>query len=118
MVNDITSANDILPTLACLAGCTVPSQAEVEGINICKAVMDGDPLGKRTLYWRTKKQFALRIGDWKLIYTGKSLEKGTHELYNLANDPNETQDVANDNHEIVNEMFEELIKQAELDMIL
>ena len=116
-VKDIISANDILPTLACLAGSNVPSQAQVEGINVCKAVIDGTPLGKRTLYWRTKKQFALRKGDWKLVYTGKSLEKGTHELYNLANDPNETQDVANDNHEIVNDMLEELKKQAGLDMI-
>ena len=115
-INDITSINDIFPTLAYLVGKVTPPEAEVEGDNVWKAVVDGSTLEKRTLYWRTGKQFALRKGDWKLVYTGKTLEEGTHELFNLANDPNETQDVAKDHHEIVISMLDELKMQAELDI--
>ena len=116
-VNDITSATDILPTLAWLAGIRVPSQFEVEGVNVWNTVLDGTPLGKRTLYWRTKKQFALRKGDWKLVFTGNTLEDGTYELFNITNDPNETTDVAKDNHEIVIDMLEELKTQTASDRI-
>ena len=82
-----------------------------------KTILDGTPLGKRTLYWRTKKQFALRKGDWKLVFTGNTLEDETYELFNLSNDPYETKDVAKDNHEIVIDMLAELKTQAELDRI-
>jgi arylsulfatase B len=116
MVNEIISAIDILPTLASLAGKTMTPQAEIEGANIWKAVSDATPLVKRTLYWRTREQFALRKGNWKLVYTG-TLEKGNFELFNLTKDPKEEQDVAKDNHEIVNAMLEELKIQTELDSI-
>jgi len=95
----------------------LPPDAEIEGVNIGKAMIEGTPIKERTLYWRTPKQFALRKRDWKLVYTG-TMDEGTYELFNLANDPNETQDVARENNEIVMAMLEELKKQIELDIIL
>ena len=116
-VNEIISVNDIFPSLTYLAGINLPSQAMIEGDSVWKALVNGTPLGRRTFYWRTNGQFALRKGDWKLIYTGKTLDEGNHELFNLANDPYEKQDVAKDNHDIVASMLEEVKMQAELDMI-
>lgn len=114
-VNDLTCANDILPTLAYLTGSVLPSQSEVEGINVWKAVFDGTALGERTLYLRTKKQYALRQGDWKLVYSGKTFKKGTYELFNLANDPNETRDVSEANQELAVALLEKMKLQAEQD---
>ena len=116
-IGDVTSVNDILPTLAYLAGSKLPSQEETEGVNIWNAVHDGAPLGERTLYWRTPKQFALRKGSWKLVCTGNTPDKGTYELFNLAKDSCETQDVAKVYPKVVIDMLKELKKQSELDGI-
>ena len=116
-VNDITSANDILPTMTYLTGNTLSPQAGVEGVNVWQAVYDGAPLGKRTIYLRTKKQMALREGDWKLVYSGKTFKNGTYELFNLANDPNETKDVSEANPTIVTTLLGKMKMHAELDAI-
>jgi len=117
-VIDLTSVNDIFPTLAWLAGIDTASQFDVEGINIWKAVQNNKSLGKRMLYWRTKNQFALRKGDWKLIVTGHTLEDGITELFNIKNDPYEKTNAAGDHPDIVKDMLEELKAQADLDQNL
>lgn len=53
------------------------------------------------LYWEFNEtdQMALRMGDWKLI-----VKKGVPELYNLANDLHEDNNVAADHPDIVKHM--------------
>ena len=51
----------------------------------------------RTLYWiwgEKRTRAALRHGDWKIV---RMSPDGPFELYNLAEDPNETTDLADDN---------------------
>jgi len=43
------------------------------------------------LYWKTPGASAVRKGDWKLIVTRKN---GRSELFNLASDPYEKNDLA------------------------
>jgi arylsulfatase B len=105
-VNDVTSVNDIFPTLAYVSKSALPEKAEIAGINIWKTIANGTAVGERVLYWRTPGQFALRKGDWKLVFNGKNLDEGTSELFNLADDPDEKQNVASGNQGIVNIMFE------------
>jgi len=95
---------------------SISPDLNIEGENMWPTISQGKPLTERTLYWRTNVQFALRQGDWKLIHTGKALNEGFDELFHISDDPNETQDVARDNPEIVKSLFEELIKQAEKDV--
>jgi arylsulfatase B len=56
---------------------------------------------------------AVRQGDWKLVWI--TLLPGKVELYNLADDPNETKNVASEQPEIVAKLkgrIEELANQS------
>ncbi len=73
---------------------------EVAGAESGKVTLDGtsfmplltgrtSELPDRTLFWRVGKKHAVRNGDWKLIRDGNEWQ-----LFNLAHDPGETNDVA------------------------
>jgi arylsulfatase A-like enzyme len=107
-------AIDILPTPAHVCGITLPEEAEIEGRNIVETLFNDMYIDKRILYWRTPEQYALRNGDWKLVFSGSSLDKGYSELFNFKNDPLK-RNLAIDKPEILAEMLNELKNQADLD---
>ena len=91
---------DLLPTLADLVDRTPPK--DVDGISVLPTFFGATP--KRThayLYWESHEKGylqAVREGDWK----GVKLDADKPlELYDLANDPAETQDVATANPDVV-----------------
>jgi len=67
------------------------------------------------LYWEFVEQGGkqgIRKGDWKAVKLDvKKNENSPIELYNLQTDPGETQNVADQNPEIVKEM-DELMKNS------
>lgn len=83
---------DLLPTLAELAG--APAPARLDGISMV-AALRGEPQAPRPfLYWEYVGrgfQQAVRMGDWKGVRPGRLAGL---ELYDLASDPGERQDVA------------------------
>jgi arylsulfatase A-like enzyme len=88
---------DLFVTLATSA---VGSMDEpFDGVNLSPVIQDRDsPLPPRNLYWHyphyyetTTPVSAVRSGDWKLL---EYFEDGRHELYNLAEDPYESRDLA------------------------
>jgi arylsulfatase A-like enzyme len=90
-VTAVTSAIDILPTVAKLAGIAPTPEMRVEGIDIWP-LLTGQSKGQpRTLYWETPQQSALRVGDRKLVETRQSRKV---ELFDLRADPYEKEDLA------------------------
>jgi len=83
---------DFLPTAWELAGLEPPRG--IDGISYVPTLLGGDQRTHEYLYWefheQGKKQ-AVRMGDWKAVYFVKA---DRFELYNLAEDLGETQDVA------------------------
>ena len=61
------------------------------------------------IYWADSRSQAVRDGDWKLI------RRETAELYNLAEDPYETTDLAARRPEILERLSAELSRQQALD---
>ena len=114
-VEQVANAIDLYPTLASLSRTLVPECASIEGLSLWDSVSAEQPPVARTLYWRTSEQLALRRGDWKLVFTGATPEEGKKELFDLAADPNETEDLAEKHPEIVSSLVEEMKKQAQLD---
>ena len=101
----ITSNMDILPTLVTLAGGKLPTDRKIDGVNLWPQ-LSGKPDAKapRTHfnYYLNDDLEAIREGDWKLIRKneeGRTLK--TPELYNLATDQSEKNNVATQYPDIV-----------------
>jgi arylsulfatase A-like enzyme len=83
---------DLTATILAVTNSPVPSDARLEGINLLPLVAKGAKATERTLFWRidspTRKQRAVRQGDWKLLIDGDDLM-----VYNLAKDIGERNDL-------------------------
>ncbi len=105
---------DVLPTACEMAGKEAP--AGTDGISFLPALLG--QAGQRQhayLYWefheQGKKQ-AVRKGDWKAVRTGLAKNpEAPVELYNLAEDPGEERNVADQHPERVREMREIMQKE-------
>ncbi len=107
-VSDMLAAFwDMLPTLAEAAGAETP--AGIDGISFLPQLRgERQPRQHDYLYWEFPGyggQQALRMGDWKVVRQNlnrpRMKEAGKFELYNLATDPGESQDVADEHPEVL-----------------
>lgn len=93
-------ALDILPTAAAAGDAKVPDDRVIDGVNLLpylKGRRQGNP--HETLYWRKGSKYAMRKGDWKLTH-----DSGESELYDLANDIGESQNMAVERSDILAEL--------------
>lgn len=93
---------DFLPTAAELAGTKVPADCKTDGLSLV-AHLKGGPAPKRdAFYWELhegqKPIQAVRFGDWKAVKNGP---KAKIELYDLAKDPGERNNLAADQADLV-----------------
>lgn len=109
----VSDVRDLYPTLLELAGVQAPSQwTDLSGTtykttggfgeSLAGYLTNGQPLGDRELGWEHEGNRAYRLGDWKLVSSnfGSTQPGGAAanewELYNLAEDPTEVDNLAND----------------------
>jgi len=96
---------DLLPTAVAAAGAEVRADWKLDGVNLLPHLR-GKATGRphETLYWRFGPQWAIRQGNWKLVqgfdYTNQK-QAPVHQtkvtpvmLFDLADDPSETKDLA------------------------
>jgi len=69
----------------------VSSGPPLAGKSIAPALQKDGALSREFLYFNHNDNRAIRVGDWKLISTGKG---GPWELYDLSKDRSEQHDVA------------------------
>jgi arylsulfatase A-like enzyme len=108
---------DFMSTAAELAGASVPENTD--GVSFLPTLLGKEGQQQHDyLYWEFHEKGgrqALRKDDWKLVkYEVFNPEKTTAELYNLATDPGEENNVAAENPEIVNQLMG-LINSARTD---
>ena len=99
---------DVFPTLAELTGQEI--QNNVDGISFLPTLLGKEGQQEHEyLYWEFHEKNgrqAIRKGDWKLVrYDVFSPENTTTELYNIAQDPAETRNVAEENQVITEELL-------------
>lgn len=92
---------DVLPTVAELAGATMP--VDIDGKSIVGELLDLEteprpPSLHDYLYWEIGGQIAVRMESWKAIQPGKNRE---WELYNLAADISEQNNLASQHPDIL-----------------
>ena len=62
------------------------------------------PATDRLLFWQHETHSAVRKGDWKIVTDNDRSEPIVWELYNLANDRSETDNLAAEQPQIVKEL--------------
>ncbi|HIL51955.1 MAG TPA: N-acetylgalactosamine-6-sulfatase [Planctomycetes bacterium] len=99
----LSGFQDMLPTLAEIAGLDLDGVAlQLDGLSFVPTLGGAEEVAEHEcLYWEYAGQQALRAGNWKGVR--KRLRKGdlSLELYNLADDPGEQNDVAGEHPNIV-----------------
>jgi len=97
---------DIMPTLCDLAGTNYPEKynnrqiKQAPGISLLPYMQNikKEPI-TRTIYWQHETCAAIRQGDWKLV-TSDDRDESKWELYNLAADRSETENLIGKNTDI------------------
>ncbi|MBT6373084.1 MAG: sulfatase-like hydrolase/transferase, partial [Gemmatimonadales bacterium] len=106
------SSTDLYPTLLALAGLPVLPEQHVDGVSLATALTDGAAV-RDTLYWHfphyhgsgNRPGGAIRAGDLKLV---EWFEDGSVELYDLATDLSEDQDLATERPEDTQRLLDRL----------
>ncbi|MHC4217079.1 MAG: sulfatase [Planctomycetota bacterium] len=94
------STIDLLPTICAATGTPLPAGRPIDGVSLMPLVEQSGPVDRESLFWhfphywwggRLTPYSVVRYGDWKLIrwYGGDA-----DELYNLATDLDEANDLA------------------------
>ena len=94
----LVSALDVAPTFQQAAG--LEARTDSDGVDLAP-VLSGEREGPAhdALFWRRGHRRAARVGDWKLVAVRRRVE-----LFNLAVDPGEQLDVADENPERLEEL--------------
>ena len=92
---------DVMPTCLDLADAEYPSgKTPVEGETLRAVFETGAREGEKTLFWEHQGNRAVRQGDWKLV----AVNGGPWELYDLAADRSELDDLAEEERPRVEEL--------------
>ncbi|AMV40318.1 sulfatase-like hydrolase/transferase [Planctomyces sp. SH-PL62] len=109
---------DLLPTALAAAGAEVKPEWKLDGVDLfpfLSGVDSGSP--HDALFWRMGEQAAVRRGDWKLVRYDSTVDSPgarsnaarvvvtPFRLYNLAEDPGESRDLAAEEPEKVKELL-------------
>jgi arylsulfatase A-like enzyme len=113
-VKEVMHIVDMLPTLAKLGGATTAKSKPLDGSDVWPAIAEGKPSGREEVVYNVEPfRGAVRQGDWKLVW--RCMLPTSVELYNLAEDPNETTNLADKQQEKVRALqarVEQLAKES------
>ncbi len=101
--NQPVTTVDLLPTFVAAAGGNLGA-IDTDGVNLAPFLANNQP-AHDTLFWRHDRRFAVRRGDWKIVTTDYS---GNVQLFNIANDQSELNNLAGSNPTKLNELLREL----------
>ncbi len=103
---------DVMPTLLALAGGKGSDNHPMDGKDVWSTLAEGKPSAHEEILINVEAfRGAIRRGDWKLVRMATF--PGKTELYNLARDPEEKDNVAALHPEIVSDLNARLIAYAQ-----
>jgi arylsulfatase A-like enzyme len=92
-VEGMIHAVDMYPTLAKLAGASTAKCKPLDGMDVWQAISEGKPSPRTEIVYNVEPfRGAVRQGDWKLIW--RTMLPSSVDLYNLAQDPSEKNNLA------------------------
>jgi arylsulfatase A-like enzyme len=106
-VDGIIHVVDIYPTIAALAGASTAKCKPLDGLNVWDTIAEGKPSPRTEVIYNVEPfRGAIRQGDWKIIW--RTMIPSSVDLYNLAEDPYEKNNVAASHPDKVAAMQERL----------
>jgi arylsulfatase A-like enzyme len=92
-VDGLIHAVDVYPTLAALAGASTAKCKPLDGVNVWDTIAQGSSSPRTEIVYNIEPfRGAVRQGDWKLVW--RTLLPSSVELFNLAQDPSEKNNLA------------------------
>lgn len=104
--DQIVLTMDVLPTVLDWIG-EQPSETNIDGISIKDHLIDQTSLPQRDVFFAYRNKRFVRSGDWKLVQI-ETEETPKIELYHLAEDLTEQNDISSDHPVLVQEMMNKL----------
>ncbi len=97
-INDLTAHFDVLPTLLDLVGID-SANIDTDGISLVSALKNGEALPDRTLVVTNQRvldpdplrPYAVMKGNWRYVHAA---ETGGVELFDITNDPGQSNDIS------------------------
>lgn len=113
---------DWFPTLAKLAEINPKKKVEWDGVDLSPLLFGDESLKERNLYWiwnSNTDRWSLRYSDWKIVKYGteEPQKPSDWELYNIAVDPMEENNLTEDHPEICSKLHEIFLIQRSKDKI-
>ncbi len=102
---------DFFPTFVDFAG--GEAVENLDGVSVKELLLNGTPLAERYTFWGYGNRTAMRDGDWKIIEFRSKEEAPRYELYDLAQDFAEANDLSESNPERVAAMANIISKWRE-----
>ena len=94
---------DIYSTIADAAGASVPKNVEIDGVSLLPYAAGEEKVKPHeTLFWRAGDYRTVRHNDWKMAVVPQLAKTW---LFNLAEDPGETTNLAGTNPDVVDELM-------------
>ena len=119
-VVELIHAVDIYPTFAALADASAAKCKPLDGVNVWDTIAEGKPSPRHEIVYNVEPfRGAVRQGDWKLVW--RTLLPSNVELFDLAQDPSEKNNLAAQHPDKVAELQQrlyELAKQSEKPLFL
>lgn len=107
VVSGLMHAVDLYPTLAALAGASTQKCKPLDGLNVWETIASGSESPRNEIIYNIEPfRGAIRQGDWKLIW--RTMLPSSVDLYNIADDPSETKNLASEHPEKVAAMQQRL----------
>jgi arylsulfatase A-like enzyme len=100
--SQLVSSMDFYPTLAAIGGAALPTDRIIDGKDLLPLIRSGgsSPTPREDFFYYMRNTLeAVRSDNWKLHVRKK--DQPTRELYDLASDPGETQNVYERHPEII-----------------
>ena len=115
-VNEALHVVDLYPTLLKLAGASVEQEKPLDGRDAWPTIANNQPSPHKSILLNsTPFTGAILEGDWKLVWNGKVTANNTErpkqetwELFNLKDDPTESNDLFSSQTEIATHLQEML----------
>ncbi len=90
---------DWAPTFLNLAGHDGDVPRPMDGDDVCGVMLESGEMPNRPVFWRYGDQKAVYEGRWKLM-----IDDGEEMLFDMEEDPEETQDLSEDQADIVSDL--------------